>query len=658
MPESGGQLAESSRERPSHSRRYSPFRRAPGLRRVPDEPIGRAVLFSLVFHAILIVTLVRLTDAPHEKAAADVSAILADLLASAPAVTPAPPLGERPATARSAVARVLTPAAVPSRPTPVASAPTATRQPAPLPPSGIVLPKAPAVSAPAPAEDGTTVMPATSPPAGALEPSAPSTLALETPLDAGWPEPPLPTVANSNAAQPAKTLIPVPFLRDSSQAATGSVSPAAPAFVPRAADPPETPALTAAPAALNVAAPEVTASGPPDPEPSERTVVAETSGTISGARPSTDPPPKPAAPTTPLATVAHAPIAPARSPFGLNLGHALVRLDGPRTWATDQPTRTVSGRVLGATPERLILYVNGAPTDVPLAQRAFEASVPLRPGANELRAVVTGPDGLETDDVITVQYVPRPSSKGIVLTSPPDGLTLGPDDPPIAVVEGEIADKTAATVWIVANDRRISVAASGGRFRQILLLPDALVHLWAETLSQDTVHRSPAVTVRMVGARSPSGVLVMQWPTGTEESSVEVSATWRAHPERLDIPVQAMRLPAASKTGGGAPSDMFYLRGLKPGVYTLIVRYRGSSALGDVRPTLYLPDKDQLTPRALKPVPLNGAGLRVLTKVLMPHAVLWDQEDWFSGRSESVDTVTKFRIPEGISWVERKADLP
>ena len=150
----------------------------------------------------------------------------------------------------------------------------------------------------------------------------------------------------------------------------------------------------------------------------------------------------------------------------------------------------------------------------------------------------------------------------------------------------------------------------------------------------------------------------MQWPTGTDGSSVEVSATWRAHSERLDGPVQTMRLPAASKTADGVLSDVFYLRGLKPGVYTLIVRYRGSAPLGDVRPTLYLPDKDHLTPRTLNPVPLNGAGRRVLTKVLMPHAILWDQEDWFSGRSESADTVTKFRIPEGISWVERKADLP
>jgi hypothetical protein len=102
---------------------------------------------------------------------------------------------------------------------------------------------------------------------------------------------------------------------------------------------------------------------------------------------------------------------------------------------------------------------------------------------------------------------------------------------------------------------------------------------------------------------------------------------------------------------------MFYLRGLKPGVYTLILRYRGEP-LGEARPILYLPDKNRLSPRTLRPVSLSGGGRRVIAKVLMPQAILWNQDDWFSGTSESVDTVTKFRVPEGITWVERKADLP
>jgi hypothetical protein len=313
---------------------------------------------------------------------------------------------------------------------------------------------------------------------------------------------------------------------------------------------------------------------------------------------------------------------------------------------------------MGSTPERLALYVNGAPTDLSVAHRTFEASVPLRPGANELRAVVTGPDGLEAEDAITVQYVPPTPPIRITLTSPPDGLTLGAHDPPVVVVEGEIGDETVTTVWIVANDRRIPVATRGGRFRHVLLVPDPSVRLWAETPDGHTVHRSEAVTVWTVGAHPPAGVLVMQWPTGTEGTSVEISATWRAHPERLDGPVQTVRLPGAATTSDGSPSDVFYLRGLRPGVHTLIVRYRGTAALGNVRPTLYLPNRDHLTSRTLRPVSLNGAGRRVLTRILMPHAILWEQEDWFSGRSESVDTMTKFRIPEGISWVERKADLP
>lgn len=612
MRESGGELDESSGERPRPSRRYSPANRAPGLRRVPDEPVGRAVLFSLIFHAVLVFALVRLTDALPEKSGADISFVLADSMESVAASTPPTPHGERPAAASPAGAKSATRTAVPNRPTAVASASTTARQPGSTLSSRIAMPTAPAVSPPPPAEEGVALMPAASTAAGTPEPSTPSALALEGPPDAGGPEPAPPAVADATPTQPAKALVAVPFLRDPSQAAPAAVSRATMAAEP-------------------------VAGAPEPPARAESAAVA---------------------PATRHVAVAQTPVEAASSPFGLSVARALVRLDGPRTRVTDSATPTVSGRVLGGAPDRLALYVNGAPTEVKLARRTFEASVPLRPGANELRAVVTGPAGIETEDTITVQYVPRPSATSIVLSSPPDGLTLGPDDPPVAVVEGEIDDKAATTVWVVANDRRIPVAASGGRFRHILVLPDPLVQLWAETTNGDAVYRSPAVSVRMAGVRPPSGVLVMQWPSGTEESSVEVSATWRANPERLDVPVQSVRLPAASKTVGSAPSDMFYIRGLKPGVYTLIVRYRGSSALGDVRPTLYLPDKDHLTPRTLKPVSLSGAGRTVLTKVLMPQAILWDQDDWFSGRSESVDAVTKFRIPDGISWVERKADLP
>jgi hypothetical protein len=74
--------------------------------------------------------------------------------------------------------------------------------------------------------------------------------------------------------------------------------------------------------------------------------------------------------------------------------------------------------------------------------------------------------------------------------------------------------------------------------------------------------------------------------------------------------------------------------------------------------TLYIPDKDGLATRPLPAVRLRPSGTTVLARFLLPYGVLWEQDDWFTGYSEGPDTVTKFRIPEGISWVERRADLP
>jgi hypothetical protein len=88
------------------------------------------------------------------------------------------------------------------------------------------------------------------------------------------------------------------------------------------------------------------------------------------------------------------------------------------------------------------------------------------------------------------------------------------------------------------------------------------------------------------------------------------------------------------------------------------LRHRGAPPKGDLQATLYLPDKDGLATRPLPVVRLRPSGRTVLARILLPYGVLWEQQDWFSGTSEGSDTVTKFRLPEGVSWVERRADLP
>jgi hypothetical protein len=262
---------------------------------------------------------------------------------------------------------------------------------------------------------------------------------------------------------------------------------------------------------------------------------------------------------------------------------------------------------------------------------------------------------LETED--STRHAPT-APPAVTLTSPADGLVVTPDDPPVIVVEGRVEDQSTTRVWLVVNDRRIPVEASEGRFRKVLPMTEPALRVWAETAPPDKpADRSQIVMVRAIGQRTPSGLLVMEWPKGTQDLDVEVSALWRPHPDRLDEAAQPVRLAGILRPSGVAARDIFWLRNIRAGVYTMIVRYRGLPRNGEVHPTLYVPDRDGLAERVAQPIRLDGIGKAVLARVLLPQGVLWEQDGWFSGFSESGDTVTKFRFPEGITWVEKKGDL-
>jgi hypothetical protein len=70
---------------------------------------------------------------------------------------------------------------------------------------------------------------------------------------------------------------------------------------------------------------------------------------------------------------------------------------------------------------------------------------------------------------------------------------------------------------------------------------------------------------------------------------------------------------------------------------------------------LYLRRPEGVTQRPLR---LSSDGNAVLqTRLLLPQGVWWEQDDWFTGRSEGAETITKFRLPEGVTWTERRGAL-
>jgi hypothetical protein len=119
----------------------------------------------------------------------------------------------------------------------------------------------------------------------------------------------------------------------------------------------------------------------------------------------------------------------------------------------------------------------------------------------------------------------------------------------------------------------------------------------------------------------------------------------------VDVPVYPVTLKTVDPASG-LPRGIFYVRNLREGVYTLSV---GASSTLPESSVMYVRAENQVTAHPLGSE--NGMLSRIVTKLLMPFGVLWDQNGWFTGRSEGADTLTKFRFPEGVSWTERKSDL-
>ena len=325
---------------------------------------------------------------------------------------------------------------------------------------------------------------------------------------------------------------------------------------------------------------------------------------------------------------------------------------------TDRAVEPLAGRVIGPLPERFTLHVNGIPQPVTVEGNRFEASVTLTPGMNQVRVVATGPDGVETEDSVTVEYVPPVPKSQIVLLAPSDGLRLSPDDPPYVVVEGKVDNKTIGIVSVVVNGRQTAVPVREGRFRQIVPASEPVLKIWAEGVPADGPRqRSEAVTVYAEAPAASVGILVVDWPPLLPGDQVEITGSWRGAPGRLDLPSQPLTLRSGGVAPGSGRPEVFYLRNLRPGVYTFVLRYRTPQAAGVAQPVLYLSMGGAMVPHVLKPVAIQGTGRAIVAKVLLPQGILWEQDDWFTGRSESTETVTKFRLPEGITWTERRIDL-
>lgn len=255
------------------------------------------------------------------------------------------------------------------------------------------------------------------------------------------------------------------------------------------------------------------------------------------------------------------------------------------------------------------------------------------------------------------QAPPKRGGQGlrrISILAPADGAELGPDDPPIVVVEGRVSDSRVSQVSLLANRARITLPVREGKFRHVLPVLEPTLRLVAEApMEAGGTQASEPVTVRLAAPVGRVGVLTFDWPSTAVGGTVEIVATHRASPGRMDVSARPVAVRALA---GRTPPEAVYLKNLQPGVYAIWLRTSAALA-GPLSVVLHLSDGASVQTRALPPLPASASGRWILARLLYPQGVLWEQDDWFTGRSESAETITKFRFPEGIRWTERKADL-
>ena len=343
-----------------------------------------------------------------------------------------------------------------------------------------------------------------------------------------------------------------------------------------------------------------------------------------------------------------------RGTGGLGLVRLRVEVDGPAERTTSRHVEAVSGVVVAGAAVRVVVKSGDGEQPLTLKDGRFQGNVQLERGANKVHVVATDAQGGEAEVRLTMNYVPPPVPDGIAILAPPTDSALSADDPPVVLVRGRVEDPAITTVWVTANRARFPVPVRDGSFEQLVPIVEPRVHVVASVTggSGGAERRSAPVTVRSTDV--PTGVFFIDWGVAGPRSPSPMRLSWRGRPDRLDGPGGSIALKTVPGPSAST-SDVYYVRGLRAGVYTLILEtIQGSRP--PVSATLYLPLPGDPGLRHLTRLRVNPLGRVLVGKLLYPLGILWDQDEWSSGRSESAETITKFNM-DGVSWIERKADV-
>lgn len=329
-----------------------------------------------------------------------------------------------------------------------------------------------------------------------------------------------------------------------------------------------------------------------------------------------------------------------------------ITITSPAPGDTGKGLVDVTGEVSGEGIRSVYLWQDGRKMEVLVSGGRFTRSVSLEEGKNSLEAVAVDSAGRTATARVEVNYVAGGAGPVVRIQTPADGDTIDALVQKEVTISGLVDGAGVTSLRMYMNRGIMDIPVTGGTFSYTARVEAEDNTLFAEATDTGGL-TSRSATVHFTAANLYPKDLIVQALMDSGVSGITVVKRWRRHPRSDDYkdtgPGYAV---TPTRTGAVVSVDR-----VRSGIYTVGLEYKlKPGTVQDVRfrVTLYGYDEKKKIFREFGPFTMRGAGYIPAVRLLLPEAVFWEDDAWFSGIVDSSSGTMKFRQPEGISWTEEQ----
>lgn len=330
--------------------------------------------------------------------------------------------------------------------------------------------------------------------------------------------------------------------------------------------------------------------------------------------------------------------------LGIPVNRPKVKITAPAKKRLSDRVQSIGGRVEGNGIIRVILSVNNDVTTIPVKDNHFQWDGVLKEGKNIISADVWDMDGYSATDRVTVEVLPVKNGFELSIDEPAgDGL-----ESPVTTVNGRVGDRTVDTVRLILNGEFVEAAAEEGRFEKTVLLKERDNILEAEAVNSVGLSaRSIPVKFTVKSLITSDIQIELLWNDMDVELTPAIVKKERAQIENDKAVWREIGVTELMSAAEGYRDKILAAGEVDAGAYEL-----GISGGKGTECTLIVTINSSKR-RVFEKMLLEGE-VWIAGRFLMPEGVFWDEDEWFSGKIEGKDFMTKYKSPEGVTWKERK----